>query len=109
MSLSCTIGALASAEGVSVETVRYYQRLSLLDEPPRPARGVRRYGEGHREQLRFIRAAKAMGFTLAQVGALMEVRRRPSCEAGRALAAGQLAAVEARIEQLTALRHELEG
>jgi MerR family mercuric resistance operon transcriptional regulator len=109
MSRNGTIGTLAKAEGVSVETVRYYQRLGLLDEPARPARGVRRYGEAHRERLRFIRAAKAMGFTLAQVGALLEVRRRPSCQAGRALAASQLAAVEARIEQLGALRHELEG
>jgi len=104
-----TIGALAKAESVNVETVRYYQRLGLLDAPPRPARGVRRYGEAHRGALRFIRAAKAMGFTLAQVAVLLEMRRRPSCDAGRALAAGQLAVIEGRIEALTALRHELEG
>jgi MerR family mercuric resistance operon transcriptional regulator len=109
MSRSGTIGALAKAEKVNVETIRYYQRLNLLDEPPRPSRGVRRYGEAHRERLRFIRAAKAMGFTLSQVAALLELRRRPSCEAGRALAARQLAVIEARIQELAALRHELRG
>ena len=109
MSRSGTIGALANAEGVSVETIRYYQRLNLLDEPPRPPRGVRRYDEAHRGRLRFIRAAKATGFTLAQVAALLEVRRRPSCTAGRALAACQLVVIEARIGELIALRRELEG
>lgn len=109
MSRSGTIGALANAEGVNVETIRYYQRLGLLDEPLRPLRGVRHYGEALRERLRFIRAAKAMGCTLTQVAALLEMRRRPSCEAGRALAARQPAVIEAHIEKLAALRHELEG
>ncbi|HEY5106411.1 MAG TPA: MerR family DNA-binding protein [Caulobacteraceae bacterium] len=104
-----TIGGLARAENVNVETIRYYQRLGLLDEPLRPPRSVRRYGAAHRERLRFIRAAKSMGFTLAQVAALQKLRQRPSCEVGRTLAVDQLVVIEARIEELTALSHELRG
>ena len=49
-----TIGRLAASAGVPVETIRYYQRLKLVPEPPRPAGSVRRYSEAHAERLRFI-------------------------------------------------------
>ncbi len=107
MSQSCTIGALAKAEGVNVETIRYYQRRGLMVEPPRPFRGVRRYGNDDAERLRFIRNARAMGFTLTETEALLEVRRRPSCGAGRALAQERLAVIEGRIAELRTLRREL--
>jgi len=56
-----TIGALAMASGVGVETVRYYQRRGLLEAPRRPAGSVRRYGEDTVRRLRFIRRAQALG------------------------------------------------
>jgi MerR family transcriptional regulator, mercuric resistance operon regulatory protein len=65
-----TIGALASAGGVGVETVRYYQRRGLLAERERrasPGAGVRRYGDADVRRLRFIRAAQAAGFTLEEI------------------------------------------
>jgi MerR family mercuric resistance operon transcriptional regulator len=59
---SLTIGALAAAAGVNVETVRYYQRRGLITEPVRPRGGVRRYGVADADRLRFIKRAQAMGF-----------------------------------------------
>lgn len=57
MPLGLTIGALAEAAGVGVETVRYYQRRGLLGTPQRPAGGVRRYGSADVERLRFVKAS----------------------------------------------------
>lgn len=64
---SLTIGALAAAAGVHVETVRYYQRRGLITEPVRPRGGVRRYSADDADRLRFIKRAQAMGFALAEV------------------------------------------
>lgn len=71
-----TIAALAREGGVGVETVRYYQRRGLLDEPDRPTGagaggGIRRYGTDDARRLRFIRSAQAAGFTLEQIGELL--------------------------------------
>jgi MerR family mercuric resistance operon transcriptional regulator len=68
---SDTIGGLAKAAGVGVETVRYYQRRGLLAEPARPAGEVLRYGAEDLRRLRFIRAAQASGFTLGEIGELL--------------------------------------
>jgi MerR family mercuric resistance operon transcriptional regulator len=103
-----TIATLAAAAGVHVETVRYYQRLRLLAEPARPPRGIRRYAETDAEQLRFIKRAQAMGFTLAQIASLLALQKRGrSCRATRELAAAKLDLVEARIRELRHLRKEL--
>ena len=64
---SLTIGALANAAAVNVETIRFYQRRGLLAEPDRPFSGSRRYGEGHVMRVRFIKAAQRLGFTLDEV------------------------------------------
>ena len=63
-----TIGQLARAAGVNVETVRYYQRIGLLEEPPRPARGYRRYPPDSVARLHFIRQAQGLGFSLREIG-----------------------------------------
>lgn len=102
-----TIGAMASRCGVNVETVRYYQRLGLLDTPRRPARAVRRYGEDAVRRLRFIRRAQALGFTLAQVAELLRLERVPDCARARRLAAARLADVEARLADLERMRRSL--
>ena len=67
---SLTIGKLAGACDVGVETIRYYQRRGLLETPGRDAldRGSRRYGPEDLRRLRFIRSAQASGFTLEQIG-----------------------------------------
>src|SRR3546814_13199213 len=69
---SLTIGKLAQAGDVGVETVRFYQRRGLLDTPTRD-HGVRRYGSEDVRRLRFIRQAQASGFTLEQIRELLEL------------------------------------
>jgi MerR family mercuric resistance operon transcriptional regulator len=107
MAESFTIARLANSAGVHVETVRYYQRLRLLPKPMRPARGVRRYTSGDAERLRFIKRAQAMGFSLGEMSALLQLKDRRSCRATRDLAMTKLQAIDAQIRSLRKLRAEL--
>lgn len=104
-----TIARLAAAAGVHVETIRYYQRLRLVPEPPRPLGGIRRYTESDADRLRFIKRAQAMGFTLAEIVSLLNLQKRRSCRATRGLAATKLRLVDVRIRELRHLRKELAG
>jgi MerR family transcriptional regulator, mercuric resistance operon regulatory protein len=103
-----TIGSLAAAAGVHVETVRYYQRRGLVSEPRRPQGGVRRYTNVDAERLRFIKRAQAVGFTLGEIQALLALRTRKSCQATRALAVAKLGFVNARLQDLRRLKSELQ-
>jgi MerR family transcriptional regulator, mercuric resistance operon regulatory protein len=107
--MTLTIGKLAQAGGVGVETVRYYQRRGLLPEPERsgPYAGVRRYGEPDLRRLRFIRSAQAAGFTLEQIGELLELDARDDRPRARELARERIAALDDRIAELTAARDAL--
>ena len=67
-----TIGRLAKEAGVNVETVRYYQRRGLLEEPQKPAGGHRRYQQSTLDRIAFIRRAQALGFSLAEIESLLE-------------------------------------
>jgi MerR family transcriptional regulator, mercuric resistance operon regulatory protein len=109
MSRPYTIARLAAAAGVHIETIRYYQRLRLVPEPPRPLGGIRRYTEADADRLRFIKRAQAMGFTLLEVNSLLKLQARRSCHATRELAASRLRLVDARIRELRDLRKELSG
>jgi MerR family mercuric resistance operon transcriptional regulator len=102
-----TIGTLAAAVGVNVETVRYYQRRGLVAQPVRPRGGVRRYSQADAERLRFIKRAQAMGFTLVEINSLLALQTRGSCRATREMAAAKLHIVEARIRELRRLRREI--
>jgi Predicted transcriptional regulators len=107
-----TISALARAGGVGVETVRYYQRRGLLPEPPRPAGGglgggVRRYGEEELRRLRFIRSAQAAGFTLEEIGELLELQATDGRPRAREMARARIAALDARIAELSTARAAL--
>lgn len=104
-----TIGKLAAAGGVGVETVRYYQRRGLLDEPARmePYGGIRRYDERDLQRLRFIRAAQGAGFTLDQIGELLEFDATDDRIRARELAAERIGALDAKIAELTAARAAL--
>jgi MerR family transcriptional regulator, mercuric resistance operon regulatory protein len=62
-----TIGKLAAAEGVGVETVRFYQRRGLLAVPDPAGSGYREYSDADRERLTFIRRARRLGFTLTEI------------------------------------------
>jgi MerR family mercuric resistance operon transcriptional regulator len=99
------IGDLARAGGVSVETVRFYQRRGLLAEPPRGA-GVRRYCAGDLERLRSIKAAQTAGFTLEEIATLLDLDRNDRA-AARALAEARIAAIDEKIAALKAMRSAL--
>jgi MerR family transcriptional regulator, mercuric resistance operon regulatory protein len=105
---SDTIGGLARAAGVGVETVRYYQRRGLLPEPARPQGEVRRYGEEELKRLRFIRRAQAAGFTLEQIGELLALDRTDDRARVRELATDRLAALDCKIAELEQSRAALE-
>ena len=72
-----TIGSLAHRAGSNVETVRYYERIGLLPEPPRSAGGHRLYGEEHARRLTFIRRSRELGFAVDDVRCLLAI-----CDSG---------------------------
>jgi MerR family mercuric resistance operon transcriptional regulator len=109
MNGSLTIGKLAEKAGVNIETIRYYQRRGLLDEPPKPLGGHRRYPPDMAKRLRFIKRAQALGFTLAEVGALLRLDAACACAETRALAARKLSLIEQKIADLAAMRQVLGG
>lgn len=104
-----TIGRLAALSGVKVPTIRYYEQAGLIDAPPRTEGGQRRYGSETLERLRFIRHGRGLGFTLEAIRELLDLSTHPdqSCAEADRIARRQLADVEARIAQLSALRAEL--
>jgi DNA-binding transcriptional MerR regulator len=102
-----TIGKLAAAEGVGVETVRYYQRRGLLGQPERRDSGYREYSEADRSRLVFIRRARRLGFTLAEIGELLgPAEANSAAEIARA-AQAKLAAVDEQVRELELLRCRL--
>jgi len=102
-----TIGQLARATGVHVETVRYYQRIGLMPLPPKRG-GFRYYGERELDRLRFIKRAKRLGFSLKEIKALLEIDPN-DCAAIAHQAQELKERIEREIEQLEALRHNLEA
>jgi MerR family mercuric resistance operon transcriptional regulator len=95
-----TIGGLALAAGVNVETVRFYQRKGLMPEPDRPYGGVRRYGAPDLARLRFIRSAQRLGFSLDEVGELLKLEDGTQCNEARLLAQQKLTDVRQRLADL---------
>jgi MerR family mercuric resistance operon transcriptional regulator len=105
-----TIGKAARLSGVGVETVRFYERRGLIDQPPRPANGgFRVYPEPTVERIRFIRQAQELGFSLAEIAGLLALRADPSadCAEVRDHAEAKLDEVERKIAGLEHLRQAL--
>jgi MerR family transcriptional regulator, mercuric resistance operon regulatory protein len=107
MNEELTIGRLAAAAGVNVETIRYYQRRGLLDEPAKPLGGHRRYAPAAVSRVRFIKRAQQLGFTLDEVTGLLRLEDGQSCRETRLLAERKLALIEARIADLARMRRML--
>lgn len=103
---SLTIGTLASAGGVGVETIRFYQRKGLLEQPTRET-GIRRYGSDDLRRLRFIKQAQAAGFTLDEIRELLLLDAGEDRSRARALAAGRIKALDAKIAELRRARDSL--
>jgi len=103
-----TIGRLASAAEVGIDTVRFYERAGLLRKPHRTAAGYRLYAESDVARLRFIRRAKALGFSLQEIAELLRLNdgggRR---DAVRALAGKRLAEIEQKLSELGHMRDTL--
>jgi MerR family mercuric resistance operon transcriptional regulator len=104
---SDTIGGLAKAAGVGVETVRYYQRRGLLAEPARPPGEVRRYGEEDVRRLRFIRSAQAAGFTLTEIRELLDLDASDDRARAREIASARVTALDRKIAELRQARNAL--
>ncbi len=105
--MDMTIGKFASAGGVGVETVRFYQRKGLLKTPKR-LEGGRRYGSEDLRRLQFIRQAQTAGFTLEEIRELIELDAGDDRERARDAARTRLAALNARIDELNRTREALE-
>lgn len=101
-----TIGTLAHAASVGVETIRYYQRRGLLPTPARPGT-IRRYGAADLNRLRFIRHAQHLGFSLEETGELLGLDEMSDREAARALARAKLGEIATRIRRLETMRTAL--
>jgi len=101
-----TIGSLARAAGVNIETIRYYQRRGLIGTPRKPPGGVRRYDANALAHLRFIKRAQQLGFSLREIRDLLELGAS-ACAETRVLAEARLADIETRLRDLQAMRYTL--
>ena len=106
-----SIGELASETGVKVPTIRYYEGIGLIPAPPRTEGNQRRYDGAALERLRFIAHARAMGFPMDELRAMLRIagHRDAPCEDIDALVRARLSEVEDRIARLNALKSDLEG
>src|SRR5882724_4188159 len=104
-----TIGRVAQAAGVNIETIRYYQRRGLLDEPDKPLGGYRRYSADMAKRVHFIKRAQQLGFTLEEVKGLLLLEDGQSCRETRLLAEHKLALIKARMADLSRMRRLLKG
>lgn len=106
-----SIGELAAETGVKVPTIRYYETIGLIEAPGRTQGNQRRYGRPELERLRFVAHARAMGFPMASLRAMLRLSRHAEapCADVDALVRDRLAEVDERIARLTRLRGELSG
>lgn len=97
---SLTIGGLARAADVHIETIRYYQRRGLVPEPQRPPGGIRRYGPADIDRLKFVKSAQQLGFSLDEVSDLLRLEDGTHCQEASALAEHKLRDVREKIDRL---------
>lgn len=102
-----TIGRLARASGLSVETIRYYEREGILPEPARTPANYRLYAAESVERLHFVRRAKSLGFSLAEIRTLLALQQGGDRSDVRALALSHLEDIEQRLRDLSAMRQAL--
>lgn len=109
MKKSRTIGQLAAATGVNLETVRYYERIKLMPPPARTACGYRAYEEHHVRRLAFIRRARELGFSIEQIRALLALAQpsRFSCAEVGDIARAHLDDVRMKLADLVRLERIL--
>ncbi|MBE0615179.1 MAG: Hg(II)-responsive transcriptional regulator [Burkholderiales bacterium] len=106
---SLTIGTLADGAGVSVESIRFYQRKGLLHEPKRPYGSIRRYSDSDVGRVRFIKAAQRIGFTLDEIAQLLQLEDGTQCAQAKDIAEHKLADVRRRVADLQRIESALAG
>jgi MerR family copper efflux transcriptional regulator len=110
MNASLTIGRAAQAAGVNLETIRFYERQKLIEQPPKPTGSVRRYSPETVSRIRFIKEAQHLGFSLREIRELLELRADPGADCadvrGRAIA--KRGEVERKIAELGRIRAALD-
>lgn len=105
-----TIGKLARELEVSVETIRYYQRRGLLNQPSKPKMGgFRAYGEADVARVRFIKRAQLMGFSLAEISELIVHMEDTNCHAAKTLAEAKLKVIETQLVELERIQETLKS
>jgi MerR family mercuric resistance operon transcriptional regulator len=104
-----TIGQLADRAGVGIETVRFYERQGLLEEPNRKDSGYRQYEENVVARLRFIKGAKELGFSLKEIKELLALRVDPNttCAEVRSKAEAKITDIEEKIQTLQRMKNAL--
>jgi MerR family transcriptional regulator, mercuric resistance operon regulatory protein len=105
--ISMTIGNVAEAAGVGVETVRYYERRGLVAQPGRGAGTYRRYEAGHVDRIRFIKRGQALGFSLEEIATLLELEDGTDRRSIRRIATARLGETRRRIADLRRIEHAL--
>ncbi|WP_175817703.1 Hg(II)-responsive transcriptional regulator [Burkholderia diffusa] len=95
-----TIGAVATAADVGVETIRFYQRKGLLSEPHKPYGGIRRYGAADVARVRFVKSAQRLGFSLDEVAELLKLEDGTHCAEASRLAEHKLNDIRAKLADL---------
>lgn len=105
-----TIGRLAEVTGVNIETIRYYERIGMLAEPPRSPAGHRRYGPEHVASLAFIRRGRELGFSLEEIRDLVRLSDGGACcEKARAVTVAHRTDIRRKIADLKRLDRALSG
>jgi MerR family mercuric resistance operon transcriptional regulator len=102
-----TISVVAKRASVGVETIRYYQRIGLIEEPDKPISGYRIYSEEAIARLSFIQRAKQLGFTLSEISSLLGLGDG-KCEETKELANKKLESINLKIKDLRSMAHVLE-
>ena len=102
-----TINVVAKKSGVGIETIRYYQRIGLIEKPEKPLSGYRLYSEGIVTRLLFIQRAKELGFSLADCASLLDLGDG-RCAETKELAAHKLAVIKSKLHDLQAIASTLE-
>lgn len=100
-----TIGKLAEAAGINLETVRYYERIGLMPRPNRTPGGHRNYEGEHVRRLRFIRRSRELGFTIDEIRGLLQLvdARRYTCAEVQAITVLHIGDIRRKIADLRQL------
>jgi len=104
-----TIGKLSKKAGVGIETIRFYERQGLLEEPQRRESGYRQYSEDVIIRLHFIKRAKELGFSLKEISELLNMRVDPqtTCAAVKKKAEAKVAEIDEKIKELKKMKRAL--